>query len=654
MKIFSKIKHLSKKIIAVGVVVAAVSGLMALKTASADVSVSTPVDCDTNAVIRCGATSTATLVSKYTSGDGVNSAASIHNIYSAFGITSTEVTGMRTTAVAGTVTKSGEVFANGELVATGAVTAGRGFIPGSTKVVFNGTTFYKRAPSVSFRSASLQAYVVMVNGKFSHAVLASCGNPVNATPKTPNFAIAKTVRVKGQSSWVKAVTVNPGAHVEYRVVVSSTGQVSVKNVIARDTLPTNVTYVDNTLRRDGAVVAADSNFFSAAGNLITSLAPGKSVSYTFEAIVGAKDTVSSCVPQTLVNTGIMTSPGLPTKSDTANVSKVCLPKPVFSCDSLTASQVSRAEFNFTAKANAANGAVITGYKYDFGDSKNQTVTTSATTNTTAHTYAAPGTYNASVAALVNVDNVVKEVTSANCKTTVVVVAAPAAECTDLTLTRGTGRNVTANVTFTTSGGATLKNIDYNFGDNTAVVDTTQTSVDHTFAADGTFTVKATLTFNGAEAVAPSTCQANITINTVTPAFSCDAFDVTKGDNRMITVSKLTFTATGGATFKNAVIDWGDSTAPLTTVNAVGQTHTFAVDDSFTVQATVHFMVAGEEVTDSGNCSKTVVFSPTPPPQTPPQVLPSTGPSGVIGIFAGTSVLASLGYYMIVTRRTLRG
>lgn len=153
--------------------------------AAAAVSFNSARDCDANAVIHCGAMSTGELINKYNS----NHSAAV--IFSWFGIHQGTVHGMGNTAVAGRVTKNGEVIVNNRVVATNAVTAGRRFIPGSTKVVHHGVTFYARAPHVSFRSNSLDAFVVLnKHGQFVHAVLASCGNPVKArnvvpTPKPP-------------------------------------------------------------------------------------------------------------------------------------------------------------------------------------------------------------------------------------------------------------------------------------------------------------------------------------------------------------------------------------------------------------------------------------------------------------------------------------
>jgi hypothetical protein len=159
----------------VGVIV--VVGLRA--TVASALSLSSPRDCDTNAVINCGALTTTELQQRYSN-------AGVSTIYGYFGITAADVSGMSKTAVAGQVYKNGTVSVNGVTVATQAITAGRENISGSTKVSLGGVTFYKRPPSVSFVPNSIAAYVVMDKGLFKYAILGACGNPVIATavPKT--------------------------------------------------------------------------------------------------------------------------------------------------------------------------------------------------------------------------------------------------------------------------------------------------------------------------------------------------------------------------------------------------------------------------------------------------------------------------------------
>jgi hypothetical protein len=131
-------------------------------------------DCDTNAVINCGALTTTELQQRYKN-------KGVAPIYSYFGISAQDIAATGTTAVAGRVYKNGTVTAGNKTVATAAVTAGRENITGSTKVTSSGVTFYKRAPSVSFRVDSIAAFVILQDGQFKYAILGACGNPVMAT-----------------------------------------------------------------------------------------------------------------------------------------------------------------------------------------------------------------------------------------------------------------------------------------------------------------------------------------------------------------------------------------------------------------------------------------------------------------------------------------
>lgn len=141
-------------------------------------TVDTPRDCDTNAVIYCGATTTTELHHKY------NRTPDAQVIYRHFGITDWNIRNLTNNAVAGKVTQGGRVLVGKEEVATGAMTAGRVNMAGSTTVTSEGVTFYKRPPSASFQQPSLPAFVVLnSDGTFKYAIIASCGNPVTATPK---------------------------------------------------------------------------------------------------------------------------------------------------------------------------------------------------------------------------------------------------------------------------------------------------------------------------------------------------------------------------------------------------------------------------------------------------------------------------------------
>lgn len=72
---------------------------------------------------------------------------------------------------------------------------------------------------------------------------------------------------------------------------------------------------------------------------------------------------------------------------------------------------------------------------------------------------------------------------------------PKYSCDALNLTVHSGRKVDATVNYTATGGATLKDVSFDWGDGSSPLVTTSTSASHTYNRDGTFTVKATTTFN---------------------------------------------------------------------------------------------------------------------------------------------------------------
>lgn len=149
--------------------------------AAGALTISGPSDCDNNAIVRCGVHSTDAVIDAY------RASGYVQQVYAHFGITAADIANLPNTDVSGRVTKDGRVFVDGQAqaVATGAVTGGRQNIPGSTKVpIQNGPPLFKRPPSVSFQQDSLPAFVSMKNGVFQFAVIASCGNAVQAAPTT--------------------------------------------------------------------------------------------------------------------------------------------------------------------------------------------------------------------------------------------------------------------------------------------------------------------------------------------------------------------------------------------------------------------------------------------------------------------------------------
>ncbi len=161
-----------------GVVAVVLTLSLIMAPTAGAINIGGPSDCDnnTNSIVNCGVHSTGAVISAY------NSSAYVRAVYAYFGISQADIANLPANNVAGRVTKDGNVFIDGQprAVATDAITAGRHDIPGSTQVSFQGTTFFKRPPSVSFQQDSLPAFVSMNNGRFQFAIIASCGNPVRA------------------------------------------------------------------------------------------------------------------------------------------------------------------------------------------------------------------------------------------------------------------------------------------------------------------------------------------------------------------------------------------------------------------------------------------------------------------------------------------
>jgi uncharacterized repeat protein (TIGR01451 family) len=145
----------------------------------------------------------------------------------------------------------------------------------------------------------------------------------------------------------------------------------------------------------------------------------------------------------------------------------------------------------------------------------------------------------------------------------------------------------------------------------------------------------------------------------TPTYSCDLLNVSK-NGQTVTITDFNHTQTNGATFKDAVIDWGDNSQDLTTNNVIGQTHQYTGNGPFNISAVASFTVNGQTKTpDNNKCLATVSFTstPTPPAPTPtpttPTALVNTGPGSFVAIFAGTTIFGAIAHRLFSGRRANR-
>lgn len=272
-------------------------------------------DCDDNAVIRCGV-SASTLVQKYRE----NQQGNVQAVFREFGIANeAALSGL----VAGRVTSNNEVYVGNKLVATNAITVGRQNMPGSTPIM--GGQFYKRPPSVSFRSGSLSALVKMDGETFRYAIIESCGNPVTASdvpnptpppppppqPERPDFTIQKDVRKKGDTEWMQHVSTRLGELVEFRVTIKNIGDTDLTNVHFRDMVPAGLNSPRLTSQTH------DSQAFSTTGISLGSIAKNGQKEIVFEATLDAS--TQYCGASRLRNVAYAKPDKLPEENDDATV-----------------------------------------------------------------------------------------------------------------------------------------------------------------------------------------------------------------------------------------------------------------------------------------------------------------------------------------------
>lgn len=175
MLIYPTIVTVKKTLVSALAVSLAVIAAGPVTVSAAEVTFNSKRNCDTNSILHCGAMNTAELQDKYTADSKAKA------VYTAYNINEQDVQDIGAHAVAGSVSKSGNVEVNGKVVANSAESAGYHNMPGSTAASHGGVTFYNSPPSSSFVSERIDAYVVLnQDGQFRYAILASCGNPVKA------------------------------------------------------------------------------------------------------------------------------------------------------------------------------------------------------------------------------------------------------------------------------------------------------------------------------------------------------------------------------------------------------------------------------------------------------------------------------------------
>lgn len=421
-----------------------------LNKASAVTIDDTP-DCDKYSVMWCGGSKMSSIVDKYEHGDGHNTAKNIQGIFSDLGISSSEV------KASGFV--SGVVYENGEIKV------------GSKVVAKNAKTYIRTMGKVSTsKMASAQTAFVKLNsdGQFLYAIMKPCGNPVSADNVVP--------KPKPQSLTCDALNVTGPANNSVSATIKATAKngatITGYSIDFGDGTTTKSQSANHTYKKDGT--------YTIVGKVSGKL-NGKNVVVT-----------DGCKKQITIKT--------PPK-----------PTPAYTCDALTTKLVGGHKVSATVTYTASGGATFKEASFNFGDGSKNIVSTKTTVQ---YEYAKAGTYIVQVTPSFIVNGKVVTATSKNCTSKVTISESPIYTCDALTLKTIGDRKISATVAYTALNGATLNNISYDFGDNSSALVTKETTAEHSYTADGTYTVRATPTFsvNGKTVTAPENeaCAQNIT------------------------------------------------------------------------------------------------------------------------------------------------
>jgi len=532
-------------------------------------------DCDSNAIVYCGV-SQGSLASKYHSLDGKGKAAFAHA-----GVNPSQLG----QTVVGTVTRDNKVIVNGRVVATNVYTYGRSYMSGSTQISGGA---YMRHPSVSFRSPSLTAYVHMNGDRFEWAVIASCGNPVKGTPTAnPRVTIQKTAN--------KSV-VKPGETFNYSVTVRNTGNVALRNVVVRDVLPTGlepvglnpgVTYNASTRRITWPTVAhfpAGSSFVRTFKVKVAANAEGRKVNIAC-VITNYNPTLPICddVPVTIIK----------------DKPKVKIVKDVNASTPVDVNQ----EFTYTIRVTNIGNVKLTNAKITdrlpdhviaVDNPNSRTVTFLINSLNPGETKTR--SFKAKALASAPIDTKLKNVACVDtdqtddliCDDADIKIKKPVYSCDALTSQKLAFNKFRFNLSFTARNGATLKNAAYDFGDNSPVVNTTDTSVEHTYAQPGEYTARAVLTFtvNGEDKVVESD-KCKVQVKVAPPKVVCEALGAATVDADGKLPFNITFnaqaSASNGAVIEGYLWNFGDGQTAETAGSSTSHAYTQAGTFTATVQ-----------------------------------------------------------------------
>lgn len=333
---------------------AVVFGVAVAPTALAKID-NTP-DCDTVAIIKCGAFSESKLKAAYDDNDYGD----LKKVYDAFGISRSDMNGF----VDGIVYRNGNVTVDGKVVATDAMTAGRNY--GGTAI--NGTKNVGKYSVSKFVDEGQTAMVKMVNGTFSFAIVKACGNPVTAKPKAPPKPTYSCDAIEAKKI----------SRSEYQFTASGSADNGAKITGYRFTFGDG-----NTTTSTSRTV---SHTYAKAGNYTITVEVRVDIDGTTKYVDG-----NNC------DTSIIVSPPPAT--------------PVYKCDQLTGQIIdtTKRTVQYSLTYTAEGGAALRNVDFNFGDGSSQNAVTPAQSQNVQHSYGREGSYTTTATLHFTVGNSVKDV-----------------------------------------------------------------------------------------------------------------------------------------------------------------------------------------------------------------------------------------------------
>ena len=180
-------------------------------------------------------------------------------------------------------------------------------------------------------------------------------------PSNFNLSIVKLVRnqTAGQINFVKYINANANDWLTWQIQITNSGNASLTNVIARDTLPSQLSYVAGSTLKNSSFM---SDGLINNGINIGSLTPGATATLTFDTI-----TNSVSFSQTSVNFGFARADQISEFSDTASVfialtptpTPIPTPTPGSLSITKTVRNITSGYGYFSKSANASNGDRVT-------------------------------------------------------------------------------------------------------------------------------------------------------------------------------------------------------------------------------------------------------------------------------------------------------